>query len=199
MTLKLASSSRRAPSRKLIAADVMTTNPKSIDQNATVGDTAEFLSTNEIHTAPVIDEAGRPVGVVSRSDLFDYLGTRRDHLVAVARGKSTFDSLDARSDDLVTNVKVMQIMTPVVFCLPIDAPVATVIQKMLALEVRCLFVTDEHGVLVGVISIFNLLRSVAEPAGHTQCGRSRHLTTASSSFAGEPRVYSQTELECAPP
>lgn len=182
-----------------MAADVMTTNPKSIDQNATVGDTAEFLSTSGIHTAPVIDEAGRPVGVVSRSDLFDYSGTRRDHLLAKAGGKSTFDSLDDWSDDSVADLKVMQIMTPVVFCVRIDAPVSAVIQKMWALEVRCLFVTDEHGVLVGVISVFNLLRSVVEPAGQTQRSRLRHLTTASSSFAGVPRAYSQSELEYAPP
>jgi predicted transcriptional regulator len=51
-------------------------------------------------------------------------------------------------------------MTPVVFSVPTEAPIARVIQKVLALEVRCLFVTDKSGVLVGVISVFDLLRTL---------------------------------------
>jgi CBS domain-containing protein len=55
---------------------------------------------------------------------------------------------------------VQEIMTPVVFSVPTDAPIARMIQNVLALEVRCLFVTDKSGVLVGVISVFDLLRTL---------------------------------------
>ena len=48
----------RPTSRNVVAADVMTRNPKSIRQSASVRDTAGFLTSNGIHTAPVIDEAG---------------------------------------------------------------------------------------------------------------------------------------------
>lgn len=189
MTLRFTRTARRATPRRLTAADLMTTNPRSIDQNATVAETAEFFREYEIHTAPVIDEAGRPVGAVSRSDLVKSMGSRRDRMLAKARGASTYDALDDWSDGLVADLKVMQIMTPVVFCVPVDAPIETVVQKVLALELRCLFVTDEHGVLVGVISIFNLLKSITEPAGRTRSSRSRDWATASSSFAGLPSAF----------
>lgn len=51
------------------ARDLMTANPVSIHQAATVGEAAAFLSGRGISAAPVIDEAGRPVGVVSGTDL----------------------------------------------------------------------------------------------------------------------------------
>jgi CBS-domain-containing membrane protein len=198
MTLRFTRSARRATLRTLTAADLMTTNPRSVDQNATVAETTEFFREYGVHTAPVIDEAGRPVGTVSRSDLVESMGSRRDRLLAKARGASTYDALDDWSDGLVADLKVMQIMTPVVFCVPVDAPIETVVQKVLALELRCLFVTDEHGVLVGVISIFNLLKSITEPAGRTRSIRSRDWATASSSFAGLPPAYWQTEPAYAP-
>jgi CBS domain-containing protein len=155
----------------LVAADVMTTNPKSLSRDATVRETAEFFRTHGIHTAPVIDDAGRPIGVLSRTDLLDYWGRRRDRLAALANGETTLDSFNAGLEAPIVDLSVMEIMTPVVFCVPADAPIGKVTEKILALEVRCLFVTDEHGVLVGVISVFDLLRSVVRSADHTERGR----------------------------
>ena len=130
-----------------------------------------------IHTASAIDEAGRPVGVVSRTDLLDYWDRRRDRLAAIAAGESSLCSADTAPNELF-DLKVMEIMTPVVFSVRMDAPIAKVIQKIATLEVRCLFVTDEHGVLVGVISVFDLLRAPLEV----------HDLTANE-FCKEPRHH----------
>jgi CBS domain-containing protein len=140
----------------------MTSNPKSIDQSATVRETAEVLQKNGIHVAPVIDAAGRPTGVVSRTDLLDYWGRRRDRLAAIAAGE-----LDGGSPPTIAGLPgdeltVREIMTPVVFGVRTSAPIARVIQKMLALEVRSLFVTDEHGVLVGTVNVFDVLRHISQ-------------------------------------
>ena len=51
------------------AADLMTPNPLSIRQNATVKEAAAFLTDRGISAAPVIDNAGRAVGVLSRADI----------------------------------------------------------------------------------------------------------------------------------
>jgi CBS domain-containing protein len=138
----------------------MTPNPKSIDHTATVRETAEVLQKSGIHIAPVIDAAGRPIGVVSRTDLLDYWGRRRDRLAALAAGELDADSALANVGFPGDELTVREIMTPVVFSVPTDAPIARVMQKVLALEVRCLFVTDKSGVLVGVISVFDLLRTL---------------------------------------
>jgi CBS domain-containing protein len=161
------------PRQDLVAADVMATNPKSIGKDATIRETAEFFIRHAIHTAPVIDEAGRPIGVVSRTDLLDYWGRRRDRLAALANGETTLDSRNAGPDGRIVDLSVTEIMTPVVFQVPVDASIGQVIEKMLALEVRCLFVTDEHGVLVGLISVFGLLRSVVQWSDHSERRRGR--------------------------
>ncbi len=51
-------------------------------------------------------------------------------------------------------------MTPAVFCVHADTPAAKVVDKMLALNVRRLFVVDDAGVLVGVVSAFDVLRGL---------------------------------------
>jgi CBS-domain-containing membrane protein len=170
MTIRLARRNHSTPRHDLAAADVMTTNPKSIGRDATIRETAEFFRNHGIHTAPVIDEAGRPIGVVSRTDLLDYWGRRRDRLAAIANGETTVDSPAAGPDGAVIDLNVTEIMTPVVFSVSLDTPLEKVIEKVVALEVRCLFVTDDHGILVGVISVFDLLRSAVQSAGHKERG-----------------------------
>ena len=139
------------------AAKVMTPNPKSINRHATVRDTAEILHEHGLHIAPVIDDAGRPIGVVSRTDLLDYWGRRRDRLTALAAGELNAASA-LGSEEPGDELTVPEIMTPVVFGVRTNAPIASVVEKMIALEVRCLFVTDADGVLVGTISVFEILR-----------------------------------------
>jgi CBS-domain-containing membrane protein len=178
MTLQLARKPSRTASRNVLAADVMSPNPKSIGQFASVREAADFLMKHGIHTASVIDEAGRPVGVVSRTDLLDYWDRRRDRLAAIAAGESALCSADAAPNERLFDLKVKDIMTPVVFSVRMDASIAKVIHKIATLEVRCLFVTDGHGVLVGEISVFDLLRTPLEV---------RDLST--NDFCKEPRDY----------
>jgi predicted transcriptional regulator len=156
----------------------MAPNPKSIRQSASVRDAARFLVSNEIHTASVIDDAGRPVGVVSRTDLLDYWERRRDRLAAIAAGELSLHVAGTAPEEQLFDLKVMEIMTPVVFSVPMDAPIGKIVHKIAVLEVRCLFVTDEHGVLVGLISVFDLLRTPLE---------ARDLTA--NGFCKEPRHH----------
>src|SRR4051812_25094806 len=84
MTTRVKSRAVRATRNSATAANVMTPNPKSINRHTTIRETAEILHEHGLHIAPVIDDAGRPVGVVSRTDLSGYWGRRRDWLTASA-------------------------------------------------------------------------------------------------------------------
>jgi CBS domain-containing protein len=147
----------------------MTANPLSIRQAATVGEAASFLSGRGISAAPVIDEAGRPVGVVSRSDLLIHRAQGSLHLLAAPNeGPPPAGGADAASGaGGPGHPRVRDVMTPAVFCVRPEAAAAKVVEKMLALRVRRLFVVDQGGVLVGVISAFDLLRHL-RPQG--TCG-----------------------------
>lgn len=157
MNTRITSRAVRATRSPATAGNVMTPNPKSINRHATVRETAEALHEHGLQIAPVIDDAGRPIGVVSRSDLLDYWGRRRDRLTALATGElnaASAPGTEKPGDELT----VPEIMTPVVFGVRMNAPIASIVEKMIALEIRCLFVTDGDGVLVGTISVFDVLR-----------------------------------------
>ena len=51
------------------AEEVMTRHPLSINEGATLREAATFLTENGISAAPVINQAGRPVGVLSLADI----------------------------------------------------------------------------------------------------------------------------------
>src|SRR6516162_531082 len=51
------------------AKDLMTSNPVSLRDAATIREAIAFLIDKNIGGAPVIDEAGRPVGVLSQHDI----------------------------------------------------------------------------------------------------------------------------------
>ena len=119
------------------AADLMTPNPVSIGRETSVRDAATFLTARGISAAPVIDAAGRPVGVVTTTDILV-----RCQTMAAA------------------NAPVSAVMTPVVFCARADATAEEVVEKMLGLNVRRLFVVDADGVVVGVIAARDVLRKL---------------------------------------
>ena len=60
---------------------------------------------------------------------------------------------------MVTRDEILRdLMTPAVFSVTPDAAATEVIEHMLALNVHRLFVVDRAGVLVGVISVLDILR-----------------------------------------
>jgi CBS domain-containing protein len=139
------------------AADLMTPDPVSIRRDATVAEAAAFLCTRGFSAAPVIDDAGRPVGVVSRTDLLHHQGQ-----TAVRRLAAPLGNAGSNSEPGDT-APAWSVMTPVVFCVHADTPAAKIVDKMLALNVRRLFVVDGAGVLVGVVSAFDVLRGLSGP------------------------------------
>lgn len=142
------------------ARDLMTPNLVSIEADATVAEVLAFL-TDTGYGATVIDEAGRPIGVVSRTDVVVYerglLGGGQEvhgyyhhaNLAAPGTGTEPAPSGDVRAQDL---------MTPAVFSVHPDTPASDVVGQMVDLNVHRLFVLDRAGVLVGVISALDLLR-----------------------------------------
>src|SRR5207249_470931 len=101
-----------------------------------------FLADSDKSAAPVIDEAGHPVGVLSRTDLLIH---ERERL---ARPGAP-DTAVARD-----------LMTPAVIAVAPDAPASDVLRHLVDQNVHRLFVVDGTGVLVGVITAADLLRHI---------------------------------------
>ena len=62
------------------AAELMTENPVSVSQTAKLARPWPCSSTRASSAAPVMDEAGRPVGVLSRSDLLVHDREQAEHV-----------------------------------------------------------------------------------------------------------------------
>jgi CBS domain-containing protein len=144
------------------AKDLMCPNPVSIDESATIREGVAFLVDKGFSAAPVIDRAGRPVGVLSRADVLVHDREQVHHLAPpeyyrgadLATQKELTDGFQIEEVDQ-TSIK--EIMTPVVYSVLPEAPVTEVINQMVGLKVHRLFVVDADGVLVGVISTMDVL------------------------------------------
>jgi CBS domain-containing protein len=142
------------------AADLMVPRPVSVRADATVAEALDLLIDKGFSAAPVIDEAGRPVGVLSRSDLLIHDRERRRSGVPDYYSHSDLSMAGASPGprpEADARVRVADLMTPAIFTVLPEAPVHRVVSDMLALRVHRLFVSDKNGVLVGVISALDVL------------------------------------------
>jgi len=137
------------------AEDLMSPNPVSIRANATMREALALLTDKGITAAPVIDAAGRPIGVMSRTDLLVHQRETVSHPI-----QSHERVPDGFEVEEVDPTPVSDVMTPAVFSVSPTTPAPEVVQQLLGLKVHRLFVVDESGVLVGVISAFDVLRNL---------------------------------------
>jgi CBS domain-containing protein len=148
------------------AAELMTKNPVSINQKATLKEALTLFTNKGFTVAPVIDNAGQAVGVLSSSDILVHDREKVEYLVPGVDNSpmTAADGEFIRRGFQVENVdttRVADLMTPAVFSVQPDTPASKVIAEMLRLHVHHLFVVDKTGTLVGVISPLDILRSLA--------------------------------------
>jgi CBS-domain-containing membrane protein len=123
------------------AREIMTPGPVSLSASDTVEEATKFLTERAFGAAVVIDEAGHPLGVVTKTDVLVHARQRKPGL---------------EPDD----TPVTEFMTPAVFSVRPDTPARSVVEQLLALNVHHLFVSDAAGVIVGVISPVDVLRKL---------------------------------------
>ena len=108
--------------------------------------------------------------MISRDDLlahdrerFDYLGSKRTSDETSDRF-AEMEGFDQDSFQIVDidRTPVCDIMTPVVFVVRPDAPANEVFNQLASLRVHRLFVVDECGILVGVVSALDVISALAE-------------------------------------
>jgi CBS domain-containing protein len=118
-------------------ADLMNPNPVSIRHGATIGEAVLFLDRSGFGAAPVVNDAGRAVGVLSQFDV----------LLAVNAG--------------LAGAPAREVMTPSVVAVRPHTPALDALDHMVRHMVRRVFVVDDGGVPVGVVSLSDLCRGLA--------------------------------------
>lgn len=140
----------------------MIPNPLSIREDAVVKEAVIFLVEKGFSAAPVIDRAGRPVGVLSRADIIVHDREKVEYADAFRKYPDWAGVPEVLGDGFqvenVDRTPVRDVMTPVVFSVAPETPAAQVIENLLNLRVHRLFVVDGGGILLGVISTVDVLR-----------------------------------------
>jgi CBS domain-containing protein len=132
--------------RAATAAELMTPNPVSLRAQATVLEARELFIAKAFTAAPVIDAAGRPVGVLSQSDIM----------------------VHQAGPDGGDQATVEDLMTPAVFGVSPETPACEVVESLLALRVHHLYVLDAEGVLIGVIGALDVVRHLRGRGNHSE-------------------------------
>lgn len=126
-------------------AELMRTDVKTVELDATVGDAITTLADAHVSALPVTDARGRIVGVVSTTDILSNLSETTEP--------------EAR-ERLFDQTPVREIMTPRSRVIAPDADLLDAAREMLSLDVHRLFV-EERGRLVGVLSQTDIVAAVA--------------------------------------
>ncbi|MGE3727126.1 MAG: CBS domain-containing protein [Candidatus Sericytochromatia bacterium] len=150
------------------AKDLMTPAPITLRGFATVKEAVVLMTDMSIGAVAIVDGENHPVGVLSQTDIIRYDREKTDYPFSVSEfyERVVLDSSDQMLGELhlenVDTIPVLDIMTPVVYSVGPSTPVDDVIRKMLDKHVHRLFVVDGMGVLIGVISTFDILRHLQE-------------------------------------
>ena len=152
----------------VVAKDVMSTSLLAAHESWTVSELAQFLVSNGITGAPVLDEDEHLVGVVSATDVTRFASMGEDMMEDRGRHgyytdslefNSPFDYLDEAPDSQLDSATVRDIMTPSVFDVNGDTSVNDVAREMVSNGIHRVFVREQSRI-VGVVSALDILKLV---------------------------------------
>ncbi len=141
--------------------DVMTRNVFAVAPDTSLETAARLLATRRVSGAPVVDRDGRPVGVITQTDLVDPDRERsndpgRSVYYRVGGGPREIDCEDAALAEGV----VADVMSPFVLSVGSDADVEDAARRMLTDKVHRLLVVDAERI-VGIISTLDVLGALS--------------------------------------
>lgn len=127
------------PIRDLMTKQVITLPPKG-----RIVDHASIFDDHKIHHAPVVDEKGIVLGMVSSKDVQNYYNITR--------------IVNSGSDDPIT---IKDIMTSPIFSYYEDVSITSAAEAMLDNNLHAVVVVDKSDKLIGIITSTDLIRFVA--------------------------------------
>lgn len=155
------------PWSKVPVGAVMTPCALCVRQDVSLEEVAELLLGEHIHGVPVVDGEGKPIGVVTQTDLLEVVSrAARVELdgagpTLITRGGMSYDLDGGFHVEALRERTVGDVMTPHAFQLPEDAPVTQAAALMAFEGVHRIPVVAADGKVVGIISTLDLARLMA--------------------------------------
>jgi len=149
------------------AADIMMANPVTVEPDTSIVAAIRLMLQRRFSGLPVVDEAGRLVGIVTEGDLMRRAETgtqrRRPRYIEFFLGPGRLAQEFAHAHGR----KVNEVMTQTVHTVSENASLEEIVKIMEQHRVKRLPVLRD-GTLVGIVSRANLLRALASIAGETR-------------------------------
>jgi CBS domain-containing protein len=152
---------------KRVAKDIMNANVVTVADTMDLREVAKILVEERISGAPVVDEMGNLVGVISQSDLVEYeLATERELTEEAPFYRQPYDdalhpSRGFQIEELPADT-VKDVMTPYLIIIGEDTPIREVAERMAQCGVHRVIVADEDQQIRGIVTSLDVLRWVAE-------------------------------------
>lgn len=141
---------------KAPVSSIMTAHVVSFDAATTVGVATGVMLERGISGAPVMDQDGKPMGMLSKTDLIEAYSSRKDRHQAAAGQCAAGGPED---------VKVGDIMVPYLLAVSSTAPISLASALMAYEGVHRLLVLNDSNQMVGIVSALDILRWLAQQRG----------------------------------
>jgi CBS domain-containing protein len=168
----------------LRVADVMAKNVVVISANQTMGEVAQVLRDNEVSSGPVVDEAGRCVGILTASDFVKRECEMRQRERAALSGDepSCCEAGGDRPYRLTSSVEDFAEfhMSPAVQAIDPGASLLKAARVMCAEHIHRLLVLNEFHQPVGVISTMDIVAALVNVVDELQAVAERRRPQASA-------------------
>ena len=150
---------------KITAREIMRTNVLTVSRNTPLSEVERLLGEHRIGGAPVTDESGHIVGVVSMRDLLERYTEDRDsrprrlgfyHRASSELDEEEYEELDSFEVPEEAEETVADIMSSDVHSVPATAFVPDIAEKMIEHGIHRVLVEDSKR-YIGLITSFDLL------------------------------------------
>jgi CBS domain-containing protein len=131
--------------------DVMTTVVVTVDASSTLYDATVAFAVNGISGAPVIDENGRLVGVLSETDILAFVKTLQEEILKDEKLAGVYRDISGKS--------VREIMSEDVLTVSPNTSVMEAIDLMIKRDVNRVPVVD-HDKIVGIVTKGDIIWSL---------------------------------------
>lgn len=159
----------------LTAKDIMSTEVLTLQRDQLISEARDFFVKHMISGAPVVDEKGRMVGVVTIWDLARHnrssrglspnINDRREYLVEGSELLLQEFELDGFQLEFDDHMAVEDIMTPRVVSVEEETPLQEMANMMLTGKIHRLVVTRQ-GHLSGIVTTSDMLKVIRDYACH---------------------------------
>jgi len=147
---------KSAIGQELLVRDVMTKGVISISKFEPVMQVADILTEKNISGLPVVDKDKKVVGIITQADILSMIGVSRDHTFKDLLKHMLGETLPERR----IGDHVGDIMTSPAHTIKPDANIAEAVRIMDEKRIRRLTVTDDKGVLIGILTRADILKAV---------------------------------------